>query len=326
MKKKESLVSIIVPVYNVEKYLRKCLDSIISQTYKNIEVIIINDGSTDNCENICKEYESKDKRIKLISQNNKGVSAARNLAIKNIAGEYIYFVDSDDYIEVDTIHKMVDIIVKTGSDIVCCNYYIEQVTGEKKIGIYNCPKKMKKNEYIDNLLSNNSISGFLWNKLYKKDFFIESNIRFDEDIKIMEDLLLNLKLSKSIEKVSFIEFPLYHYVQRPNSALNSKNIIKMKSSLNSYLKIIELLNSYEKNAIANKYKITFIIDYSIVKMYSKTFKSDELEATVKNYIKQGIFKTKGNLKIKIKGVITYYFPFMYKLFKLIKEKKIIKEE
>lgn len=113
----EKLVSIIIPVYNVQEYLRKCLDSVINQTYKNLEIIIVNDGSTDNSFSICKEYAKKDPRIILLSQENRGLSNARNTGIKKISGNYIYFVDSDDWLRLDAIEESIALAIEYDADL-----------------------------------------------------------------------------------------------------------------------------------------------------------------------------------------------------------------
>ena len=117
------LISVVVPVYNVEQYLKKCLDSIIKQKYNNLEIIIVNDGSTDNSQKICQEYVKKDKRIKLITQKNQGLSAARNTGIDNAHGKYISFVDSDDYLDLEFINELYNTIIENKSDISACDFW-----------------------------------------------------------------------------------------------------------------------------------------------------------------------------------------------------------
>lgn len=315
---KKDLISIIIPIYNVEKYLNKCIDSVINQTYKNLEIILVNDGSTDNCGNICDQYKKIDKRIKVIHKKNGGVSSARNVALSNIKGEYIYFIDSDDYIEKDTIELLFNNIIEFDSDIACCNYYKEYDNEKKDIIISNLKQIMNREEFLNSILNDNSISGYLWNKLYKRELF-DKNIRFDESIKIMEDLIVNLNITKNISKISYVDKPLYHYVQRSNSALNSKDILKMKGSLNSYVQIIELLGHFE-HILINKYKLNFIIEYLIIKIYSKEFDDRNFNIIINDYIKLGILKTKGNLKLKIKAFVLLYCPFIYKTFVFLKNK------
>ena len=139
----KKLVTVVVPIYNVERYLEKCLTSIILQTYKNLEVILVNDGSTDNSLNICKEFEKEDSRIRIISQENKGLSVARNVGIENAKGEYIAFVDSDDFISCKFIENLYNESIRNNSDIVCCDfYYVNELEKkwslkEKENKVYN---------------------------------------------------------------------------------------------------------------------------------------------------------------------------------------------
>jgi len=126
------LISIIVPIYNVEIYLEKCLNSIINQTYKNIEILLINDGSSDNSLRICKKYQKKDKRIVLINKKNGGLSSARNAGIDKASGNYLLFIDSDDYIEIDMIEKLYNNIKSNNADISICNFFITKKNKDRK--------------------------------------------------------------------------------------------------------------------------------------------------------------------------------------------------
>ena len=170
-------VSIIVPVYNMEKRLNKCLDSIINQTYKNIEIIVINDGSKDNSLDIIKSYH--DDRIKIINQDNQGISVARNNGIKASSGDYLCFVDSDDYIETNMIDELVNKISIDKSDIVVCDYYMFDETNKKVMNVgydglfggslYDNPNMIRDIDYAP------------WNKIYKKELF--DGISFPTDTK-----------------------------------------------------------------------------------------------------------------------------------------------
>lgn len=221
-------VSIVVPVYNVEKYLTRCIDSILKQTFKNFELILVNDGSTDNSLNICKEYLIKDKRIKLISQTNKGLSTARNTGIKRAIGKYICFIDSDDFVEKDYVRLLLSNIKKYKSDISICEYYLTDATGKK----YSIEKL---NEPIDiSVLSGEKIFYYFykdnyvpnvvaWNKLYKKSLF--KNIKYKEGY-YFEDEWIALPLFYKARRISFIRVPLYNYVQRQGSIMNTPLTLK----------------------------------------------------------------------------------------------------
>ena len=188
-----SLVSIIIPIYNAEEYIEECIKSIITQTYKNIEIILINDGSRDNSINICKEYLKKDKRIIIINQLNKGVSTARNSGITIAKGEYITFIDADDTIEKEHINHLVNTIKKTKTDLSICGIQ-RTYKKEKNISTNILTETIildKKNTYKEMLL-NQDISGYVWNKLYKKEILNQMKQNyFNESISIAEDYEFN---------------------------------------------------------------------------------------------------------------------------------------
>ena len=167
----EKLVSIIVPVYNVEKYLSKCIDSILAQTYKNLEIILVDDGSKDNSGTICDEYSKKDKRIKIIHKPNGGISDVRNHGLKIATGDYIGFVDSDDYIAEDMFETLVSLLEKNDADISIVSFY-EYYNG-KLIGVRENENVeiMNKVEAIKELLIDRKIQSYTWNKLFKKELF-----------------------------------------------------------------------------------------------------------------------------------------------------------
>lgn len=164
-----TLISIIVPVYNSERYLKDCLESIINQSYKNLEIILINDDSKDKSGEICDKIADRDSRIRVFHKNNEGVSVARNYGLGKSNGEYIYFSDSDDILEKDLIYKLVEALEKTSSDIAMCSYYTFQETNKKHFSsekLFNGNYSRK--EFAKIMLENECYSGYLWNKLFKK--------------------------------------------------------------------------------------------------------------------------------------------------------------
>ena len=231
------LISIIVPVYNVEDYLDKCINSIINQTYTNIEIIIINDGSTDNSYEICKSY--KDKRIKLYSIKNKGLSGARNYGISKSKGKYLAFVDSDDYIEKDYIEVLYNNLIKEDADLSCCSLY-EVFKNEIK----NKSKKdkyyvMNSYETIEKTFTDEGLNVYVWNKLYKKELF--KNIKFPVN-KNSEEIYVMYEIISLCEKVVYESIPKYYYVQRKNSIVNDTNKINI-DAIEASLHAIDYLNN-----------------------------------------------------------------------------------
>lgn len=221
-------ISVIVPVYNVEKYLKRCINSILNQTFKNFELILVNDGSTDNSLNICKNYKEKDGRIQLISQTNKGLSAARNTGLKYAKGKYVCFVDSDDFIEKEYFSLLLSNIEKYNSDIAMCEYYLTNEEGRKySISRLNEPKDIHvlsgektfsyfyKEDCVPNVVA--------WNKIYLRSLF--DNIKYNEG-HYFEDELIAPFLFYKARRVSFLRVPLYNYVQRPGSIMNTPLTLK----------------------------------------------------------------------------------------------------
>lgn len=210
----KNLVSIIVPVYKVEKYIKECIDSILNQTYKNLEIILVDDGSPDKCPYICDEYARKDSRIKVIHKENGGLSSARNLGIDIAQGDYIQFVDSDDLIDSRMTEILFTNLINTNSDISCCCYYYSEKKSENINDKPETIKEFTSFEAIRDLYCKKLQNVISWNKLYRKSLFQE--IRFPVG-KICEDVFTIYKLffiSKKIVKSSFIG---YFYRASPNS-------------------------------------------------------------------------------------------------------------
>lgn len=223
------LVSVIIPVYNVEKYLRECLDSVVNQTLKDIEIICVDDGSTDASLDILKEYEKKDKRFKIITQNNLHAGVARNNGLKIATGEYLSFLDSDDIFESTMLEDMYNTSINDNSDIVVCNFYIynsdtKKSSCNKKIG----DKFIKMSPFspldIKNELFNFSVPN-AWTKLFKHELFKKYNLQFIDTICCNDFTCVDTALALA-NKISVLEKPYIHYryVQKNNLTANrSKN-------------------------------------------------------------------------------------------------------
>jgi len=227
--KENVLVSIIVPIYKVENYLEKCLESIITQTYKNLQIILIDDGSPDGCGKICDEYAIKDPRIIVIHQKNKGLSAARNVGFEKVQGKYIGFVDSDDYIAEDMYESLVDAIEKYNTDISMCSYYKVENNIVAKAEYPEIKDRVySKNEALKELLLDHKIQNYVWNKLYKRDLF--ANIKFP-DGKEFEDIATIFYVFERINSIVKISQTKYFYVMRPESIVNDLT----RKTINNYL-------------------------------------------------------------------------------------------
>lgn len=257
----EPKISVIVPVYNSEQYLNKCLDSIINQSYNNLEIIIVNDGSTDSSLHICQKYERNDSRIIVINKPNEGVSMARNAGLKIATGEYIGFVDSDDTITITMYEQLYTNMIKHRADISVCSfafcYKNSPVVKNKK----NLQKVLihDNQEAIENALTGTYYAGQLCNKLFKSHLFFGEQL--DMNVKIYEDLQIFIKILIKANKLVFDPQPLYNYYMRSNSACNSMfNSEKLTAHI--ALKEIYLL-LYKNYPHLCKYAIANCIQYDI---------------------------------------------------------------
>lgn len=249
-------ISVIVPVYKVEKYLKRCIDSIISQTYKNLEIILVDDGSPDNCGKICDEYAKKDDRIKVIHQTNSGLSMARNAGLDIAQGEFIGFVDSDDYIHPQMYEIFYRSITKNNADMVFSNYKQSEIDyfEHNLIKEYN-EKIYEKTDIVDMCCTDKSRIMVAWNKLYRKRIFNE--IRYTPEV-ACEDAYILIDILGECQKISYIDEELYYYsIEREDSIMREKYNFKMlKDELKAYKKMIDF---FEDNSISNLY-----IDYNWV--------------------------------------------------------------
>lgn len=210
------LISIIVPVYNAEKFLKQCLDSILGQTYSNYEVILINDGSKDESERICKDYVNQDKRYHLFNQNNRGVSAARNSGLNNIKGKYVTFVDADDTIDSQYLESLYRNLKKVDADISMCAWSCKRNDKRRNVDIEVWNKK----HTLLNMFKSGKIDGSVCSKLYRAECI--KGLEFNEKLRIGEDQIFAVQAISRVNTVVFQNTPLYTYYIRNTSAMNSK--------------------------------------------------------------------------------------------------------
>lgn len=235
-------LSIIVPVYKVEQYLNRCVDSILNQTYRNIEIVLVDDGSPDRCGEICDRYARKDKRIKVIHKENGGLSSARNTGFSVSTGEYIAFVDSDDYIAKDMYMEMIDALEFNGLDIISCNAFIakgEHIIGQPgdgKITVYS------KEEILMRSLCD--YDNTAWNKVYRRQAI--GNIRFPEG-RLFEDTATAYLFFNNCNKTGHMDKAFYYYYRNPNSI--TQTAFKTKPRMDFLLGYIERLDFALKNGI-----------------------------------------------------------------------------
>ena len=213
-------ISIIIPVYNVEKYLRRCLDSVLNQTFQDWQAICVNDGSPDNSAAILDEYAKQDSRFVVVHKKNAGVSAARNDGIKHATGEYIYFLDADDFIDDNYLSRMLDCALQNNADMVVSGYvtnnkYAKPIVYKKTRILRSIDKKARHSFVLTD--------SYVWRYLFCKDFIIKHKLKFDTGLIAQEDTLFVLEAVEKANMIVTVPNVNYHYMFNENSALNSRD-------------------------------------------------------------------------------------------------------
>jgi glycosyltransferase involved in cell wall biosynthesis len=333
-------VSIIVPIYNAEKYLKTCIDSILNQTYENIEVILINDGSTDNSKKICYEYKKKDSRIVVINQPNCGPSISRNNGLRLSTGKYVQFVDADDYLEQDMTEKLIK-FMDNSTQLVMGAFNIVYIKDGKTDKVTNdCDKlsgmksSYKKSEFL-NVFGEFFLLDYinvLWNKLYSIDVIKKNNIRFIDDLFMGEDLLFNLDYIKACDGIKFINQPLYNYLQINENSLTRKSkkdffeIQKMIfKKVREFMKENDCYSDKNKGFVEKLYTDLIINSFDNIildsklnresqKIYmSSIVQDDSVRENIKFFKFGNIQKKLIYLFIKYKKIVCIYLLIKYKL-------------
>ena len=322
-------VSIIVPVYNSEKFLDKCLNSLANQTLDDIEIVVVNDGSTDNSQKIIDDYKSKYSNIISFIKENGGQASARNLALTKVSGEYIMFVDSDDYIEPNMCEIMINTIKKYNVDIVRCNYrFINNKIVEDNKNFISCNKILKKNEIkeIINQMITGEVGSYIWLLIIKKSIIKDNKIIFNPKIHLMNDKPFTINLLLNINSLVQINDILYNYVRNDNGTV--------RSNKNLFIKIDSVLRGNEciKQILNNKNEFTKKREYLLYKTHNLILLDLLIRASLyydnyKNLIKKfkilernPLFKTNIsfmlNNKLELKRKIRFYFLYKgyYKIF------------
>jgi glycosyltransferase involved in cell wall biosynthesis len=303
------MISVIIPIYNVEKYLSRCLDSVINQTYSDLEIILIDDGSTDSSRLICDKYAKKDPRIIVFHQTNQGPSQARNKGLDIANGEFIGFIDPDDVVSLKYFEILYKTLVNTDSDMILCNFQHFSLINEinKDICLLNSSKQYNGYNFIKDFTYQKDTVRYvvLWNKLYKR--YLWNNLRFPVDVKICEDEYVWYKCMFRAKKICEIDQVLYYYFKRANSTTNKiykqfsyKKEIAFIEALkdridfckkNNLNKLLKKTEEY-RNKLLRKIYITTpkdkIPEYIIVELY-KNIKYIPYSKRIKIYLKK-IFK------------------------------------
>lgn len=332
---KSKKISIIVPIYNAQKYLKKCINSLINQSYKNLEIILIDDESTDNSPKICDEYSKKDKRIKVIHKLNGGVSSSRNEGLKNTTGDYILFVDADDYIEPNCIEECLNIIEKYHPDIIKFGF-------TKELNLYKKKNTftVKTNTLIEEKNYNNLIYKYIlttpdfcniWNSIIKKEICIQN--QFDTNLTLGEDYLYFIKCLTKSKRIYFLDKHLYHYVINNNSITHKfnikQNIEKLKNGITANIKIQKLINdngyTIKKDyRIQNANTITANIDHAVKHSNYKKFCYYIQEIKKDKFLNKYLIDTKDTLPkhiinlLNTKKIDFYITKIIFSIKKIIK--------
>lgn len=283
------ILSIVVPVYNSERSIKKCVDSILSQTLIDFEIILVDDGSIDTCAEICDDYALQDSRVKVVHIDNGGVSHARNVGIRETTGKYIQFVDSDDYIDKNMSEYLVNIMVKDNVDLVICGY--KTVRSSKVVKQCGVNKEYDELSILSTEFASLYKIGFLnppWNKIFKRE---KLNNLFDEDMELGEDLIFNVYYMQNVKKLIFIKEPFYNYVLVGSQSLTQKyydngfeTVVKKYQILNKFIKgylkhnvdkgLIDDVFCYDvllnfRKLVASKYDIKHTLE--LLKKWSQYF-------------------------------------------------------
>lgn len=303
-------ISVIVPVYNVEKYLNKCVESIVNQTYKNLEIILIDDGSPDNCPKICDEWAEKDDRIKVIHKENGGVSSARNAGLDLSSGDFIGFVDADDYVNENTYSFLIDDLIKHQSDVSMCSINFLDKNGN----IYKSDDELNLANFIEDNCNNivnemyktcNCHWVALWNKLYSKEIF--KTLRFPEG-RLFEDWTIVPMIYYKCKRLSYISDKLYNYLaRREGSAVHTYTLKRY------YDCACADYDHYLFFSQKNFHKFDSDISMYIVSDFKKCIKSYKPSKENKNYIKKAYKMAYDVSKNKLLFFMRC-FPVLFKIF------------
>jgi glycosyltransferase involved in cell wall biosynthesis len=311
------LISIIIPVYKVEKYLEKCIKSVLDQTYKNLQIILVDDGSPDNCGKICDNYVKIDNRIEVIHKENGGLSDARNVGLKKARGKYIGFVDSDDYVSNGMFENMYNTLVNNNADVSICNFYT--VIDNKNIikNVDNGIEIYNKLEILKEILLDKKIQSYAWNKLYKRELF--KDIEYPVGKKY-EDIGTTFYILEKCNKIAVSGSPEYYYITRGDSIVNNNT----EGTVIDYISLISdrydyIDKKYKELKKYNDYYITKTLITAYTDAYHLKNNSEEFLKILNNFFN----KVKNIFKNNEEDIITLFNDEQkMQLDMLLKDKKV----
>lgn len=316
-------VSIVVPIYNVERYLKQCLDSIIAQTFSDFEAILVDDGSTDDSGKICDEYALIDWRFRVFHQQNAGPSEARNTGINNCSGKYIYYLDSDDWLDKNAIEMLHREISRKQSSFVACGYYVE--SNHPRIVIPDGKTSETNSEDILLLFARKKLSYALWNKMYTSEIILQNEIWFYPGIKYVEDHAFNLKYISFCDDLKVLPLPLYHYRSRDGQITGEDLLGRLPTYVEDTFRTID---EFYKMGLYERYKHILIVhfinrfsEYFGSLICSKTIPEKEKLKTINRAIE--LYEEVGFSKVKIFGGMTPKEKIFKRLMEFGKPKLIL---
>lgn len=302
-------VSVVIPAFNCEKTIERCIESVLNQTYSKLEIIVINDGSTDNT---LDKMEKFDNKIIVINKNNSGPSETRNIGIERATGKYMFFLDSDDYLH----PKAIEILLKEfseGIDIVRGNYYFIRNKKIFKNNKFPSFEKINSKEMLNKYMMQNSIWNTVWGQLIKMEYC--KKVRFDKNIRIGEDLLFNYQLYNNVKMIKCVNFHLYYYVDNCNSITRALNSNSIKKNMNDIIKNYEFL--YKK--IKEKNSKYFIVERCI-----QSIMSYERQLIFVSFFKEKDFIVNFSKNKVVNKFLSLYISKKYKIDVFLNKNKLLK--
>jgi glycosyltransferase involved in cell wall biosynthesis len=326
-------VSVVVPIYNVEKYLKRCLDSIVNQKYSNLEIILVNDGSPDNCGMIIDTYEKNDERVKALHKPNGGLSDARNYGMQHVTGEYIIFVDSDDWLHKDLIQSLITNSIAFKADVVQSAFYYAYEDHLLFDNRYHTkvdePTILKKKELMRELVINERVKNFAWGKLYRTALI--KDIPFKEGV-LFEDVFWAHKVMHRVKIFVMLHQPLFFYFQRSDSIVGNyttKNL-DILNGMKERHKFIEKHYSGLRNESYRMILKTSIIHYNLMLLNRKVDPDRKFKKEIQRYIKENYLQfmiaTKNDAHLLRQLKLFYIHPYINAMYlgivKLLRKMKV----
>lgn len=311
MEAKEELVTIVIPVYNLAQYVQNCIDSVLRQTYKNIEILIIDDGSSDNTLTICNEYAKRDNRIRVICRKHEGLSAVRNIGSREAKGEYVAHIDGDDILEPSYIEYLYRLIIQYNADISMCNYIPvlegKKIPRQKAVNSRQEIKVMTKEQALETLLYQKYFITATWAKLFKKELLLKVEFPYK---KLAEDMGSTYKLFHYSEKVVYSSKIQYYYLQRTGSIVHALSFQKGKDYIEQSQKMVKFIEVKYPHLTDAAYSRCFSSNIQVLSTIAFSKICDPLYVEVKNnikkYRKSVLFNSKARLVNRGCAFISYF--------------------